>query len=127
MIADHPPRPPDDRRPGDRRPPTGGLRRGPGAGRGTPVRDDEGGVWIATGIVLGILMYAFIVLMDVAGFTAVLPLVVLPAVVLGLMAANNLLNGGRGYGHGSRPAPAPLTSADLDDLDGSDGDHPPTR
>jgi hypothetical protein len=48
-------------------------------------------------------------------------------VVLGLIAANSLLNGGRGYGRGSRPAPAPLTSADLDDLDGTDGERQPHR
>jgi hypothetical protein len=108
-----------------RHPVEGGRRaRATGAGR---VRDDSGGVWIATGIVLAILMYGFIVLMDVAGFTAVLPLVVLPPVVLGLIAANSLLNGGRGYGRGSRPAPAPLTSADLDDLDGTDGERQPHR
>ena len=72
-------------------------------------------MWIATGIVLGILMYAFIVLMDVAGFTAVLPLVVLPPVVLGLMAANNLLGGGRSHGRSpGRPVgqgQAPLSSS----------------
>jgi undecaprenyl diphosphate synthase len=108
-----------------RHPVEGGRRaRATGAGR---VRDDSGGVWIATGIVLAILMYGFIVLMDVAGFTAVLPLVVLPPVVLGLIAANSLLNGGRGYGRGSRPAPAPLTSADLDELDGTDGERQPHR
>jgi hypothetical protein len=61
-------------------------------------RDDAGGVWIATAVVLGVLMYGFIVLMDVAGFTEVLPLVVLPPVVLGLIAANNLLRGGGSQG-----------------------------
>ncbi len=78
-------------------------------------RDDAGGVWIVTGIVAGIAMYAFIVLMDVAGFTAVLPLVVLPPVVLGLIAANNLLGGGRSHGRSSgRPVgegQAPLSSS----------------
>jgi hypothetical protein len=86
-----------------------------------PGGDDAGGVWIATGIVLGVLMYGFIVLMDVAGFTAVAPLVVVPPVVLGLIAANSLLNGGRGYGRSARPAPAPLSSDDLDRSAGADG------
>jgi hypothetical protein len=58
-------------------------------------RDDEGGVWIITGIVLGVLVYAGIVLMDIAGFTVIAPLVILPPVVLGLMVANNLLGGRR--------------------------------
>jgi hypothetical protein len=71
-------------------------------------------VWIATGVVLGVLMYGFIVLMAVAGFSTVVPLVVLPPVVLGLIAANNLLNGGRGYGRPQQPAPAPLSSDDRD-------------
>jgi hypothetical protein len=64
-------------------------------------------VWIATAVVLCVIMYGFIVLMDVAGFTEVLPLVVLPPVVLGLIAANNLLRGGRsGSGSGGgRPGP----------------------
>jgi hypothetical protein len=87
-------------------------------------------VWIATGVVLGILMYGFIVLMDVAGFTAVLPLVVLPPVVLGLMAANGLINGPRGGRRRPAPAPGPLTAADLDrldDLGGVDGERPPRR
>jgi len=65
------------------------------------VVDDQGGVWIVTGIVLGVLLYALIVLMAVAGFTAVVPLVVLPPVVVGLIGANNLLGGGRGYGRNS--------------------------
>ena len=79
--------------------------------------DDAGGVWIVTGIVLGALLYAFIVLMEVAGFTAVAPLVVIPPVLLGLIAANNLLGGGRTYGrsrggpvepvNGKTPLPGP--------------------
>ena len=78
-------------------------------------RDDAGGVWIVTAWVLCVIMYGFIVLMDVAGFTEVLPLVVLPPIVLGLIAANNLLRGGssqrsRDGSSGGRP--------------GADGRHP---
>jgi hypothetical protein len=77
-------------------------------------RDDAGGVWIVTGIVLGVLLYGFIVLMDVAGFTAVAPLVVIPPVLLGLIAANNLLRGSRSHGQPTgRPVgggQAPLAS-----------------
>lgn len=80
--------------------------------------DDAGGVWIATGIVAGLMVYALIVLMDVAGFTAVLPLVVVPPVVLGLIAANSLLGGGRGHGRSSgRPVGeggTPLSSSGTD-------------
>jgi hypothetical protein len=93
-------------------------------GRARVPRDDAGGVWIVTGVVLGVLMYGFVVLMDVAGFTEVLPLVVLPPVVLGLIAANNLLGGGRGYGRGSaRPVgPDRATSAGGPDGAGSGTD-----
>jgi hypothetical protein len=75
-------------------------------------RDDAGGVWIVTAVVLCVIMYGFIVLMDVAGFTEVLPLVVLPPVVLGLIGANNLLRGGGSQG-GSTGGPP-----------GADGRHP---
>jgi hypothetical protein len=80
-----------------RRPELGSLSHRP--------RDDAGGVWIVTAVVLGVIMYGFIVLMDVAGFTEVLPLVVLPPVVLGLIGANNLLRGGgsQGGSTGGRP------------------------
>jgi len=61
-------------------------------------RDDRGGVWIVTGIVLCALVYAGCVLMAVAGFTAVVPLVVVPPVLLGIIAANSLLGGGRDHG-----------------------------
>jgi hypothetical protein len=77
--------------------------------------DDRGGVWIVTGIVLCVLLYAGIVLMDVAGFTAVVPLVVIPPVLLGLIGANNLLGGGRDHGRSpGRPVGqgrAPLSSS----------------
>jgi hypothetical protein len=77
--------------------------------------DEEGGVWIVTGWVLCLLVYALVVLMDVAGFTAVLPLVVLPPVVIGLIGANSLLGGGRHYGRRATSAvtgdPAPLPSS----------------
>jgi hypothetical protein len=66
-------------------------------------RGDSGGVWIVTGVVLGVLLYAGIVLMDVAGFTEVLPLVVVPPVLLGIIGAQNLLGGGRD--HGRTPGP----------------------
>jgi hypothetical protein len=82
--------------------------------------DDAGGVWIVTGVVLCVLVYGLVVLMDVAGFTEVAPLVILPPVVLGLIAANNLLRGGRGYGgsSGRRAGGAPS--------DGAAGEpHPP--
>ncbi len=67
------------------------------------LRDDDGGVWIVTGVLLGALLYAGIVATAIAGFSAAVPLVVLPPVVLGMMAANNLL-GRRGTGR-ERPAP----------------------
>jgi hypothetical protein len=70
-----------------------------------PRRDDAGGVWIVTGIVLGVLVYAGIVVTVMAGFTVALPLVVIPPVVVGLIGASNLLNGGRNP-H-ARPGPRP--------------------
>ncbi len=73
--------------------------RGPAGGRGD--RGDAGGVWIMTGWVAGLLVYAGVVLMAVAGFTAVLPLVVVPPVLLALIGGGNLL-GGRTHGQASR-------------------------
>ena len=40
----------------------------------------RGGVWIVTGVGARLLVYGGVVLMAVAGFTAVLPLVILPPV-----------------------------------------------
>lgn len=83
---------------------------------GTPrPRDDGGGVWIVTGLVLGAVVYAGLVLMVVAGVTAVVPLVLVPPVLIGLIAANNLLGGGRSHGRSpGRPVGqgrAPLSSS----------------
>ncbi len=72
-------------------------------------RDDAGGVWIAIGVLLGVLVYGLVVLMDVAGFTEVLPLVVIPPVVVGLIGANSLLGGGRGQ---RRSVGRPVASAE---------------
>jgi hypothetical protein len=83
----------------------GGSRRTP---RHSRHRDDTGGVWIATGIVLGLLLYALIVLMYVAGFSEVAPLVIIPPVLIGLIGANNLIGGGRHQGRPpGRVAPPP--------------------
>jgi hypothetical protein len=75
-------------------------------------------VWIATGLVLGAAVYAGLVLMVVAGVTAVVPLVIVPPVLVALIAANNLLGGGRSHGRSpGRPVGrgrAPLSSSGPD-------------
>ena len=85
-------------------------------GRRRPVRygsrrvDDAGGVWILTGVLLGVLVYAGVVVMYIAGFTPVAPLVVIPPVLIGLIGANSLLGGGRGHARSSAgPAAATPT------------------
>jgi hypothetical protein len=83
--------------------------------RTSRIPNDTGGVWIVTGIVLGLLVYAGMVLMLVAGFSGVAPMVVIPPVLLALIAANNLLGGGRTHGRSpGRPVgqgQAPLSSS----------------
>jgi hypothetical protein len=65
--------------------------------------------------VLGLLVYAGMVLMLAAGFSGVAPMVVIPPVLLALIAANNLLGGGRTHGRSpGRPVgqgQAPLSSS----------------
>ncbi len=77
--------------------------------------DDAGGVWIITGLVVGAIVYAGMVLMMIAGFTVVAPLVVIPPVLAALIGANNLIGGGRTHGRSSgRPVgqgQAPLSSS----------------
>jgi hypothetical protein len=77
--------------------------------------DDAGGVWIMTGIVLGLIVYAGIIVMAIAGFSAVVPLVVIPPVIVALIGASNLIGGGRTHGQpAGRPVErdrAPLSSS----------------
>jgi hypothetical protein len=98
--------------------------------------DDAGGVWIVTGIVLGVLLYGFIVLMDVAGFTPVAPLVVIPPILVALIGANSLLGGGRTRSSpqpvprrapvSSNGAPSPPRSSNGVDSQPADGTLPPS-
>jgi hypothetical protein len=77
-------------------------------------RADDGGVWIITGLVLGAIVYAGMVLMAIAGFTAVVPLVVIPPVLVAMIGANSLLGGGRGPSRSSGrdvPTGAPSSPA----------------
>jgi hypothetical protein len=59
------------------------------------VRDDAGGVWIVTGWVVGLVVYAGVVLAWHAGFTGAAPFVVIPAVLVVLIGAGNLVSGRR--------------------------------
>ena len=61
--------------------------------RSERVRDDAGGVWIITGWVVGLIVYAGVVLVWHAGFTAAAPFVVIPAVLVILIGAGNLVSG----------------------------------
>jgi hypothetical protein len=78
-----------------------------GAGRPSPgrragrVRDDAGGVWIVTGWVVGLAVYAMVVVAWLAGFGAAAPFVVIPAVLVAMIGIGNLINEGRSR----RPAP----------------------
>ena len=92
-------------------------------------RNDAGGVWIVTGWVVGLLFYAGLVLVWHAGFTAAAPFVVIPAVLVVMIGAGNLVSGrrpGRSAPRFNRPdlEPVPLRR------DGSpapgDGDGAPT-
>ena len=76
-------------------------------------RDDAGGFWIYTGVVLGLVVYVGVVVAWHAGFTAAAPFVVIPAVLVVMVGAGNLLSGkrpGRPAPRFNRPDPVPLTS-----------------
>jgi hypothetical protein len=97
----------------------GGLRTQWRARRGghaqTLPPSDEGGIWVMTGVVLVLIAYAGVIVLLIAGYTSVLPLVIVPLVMAGLIGANNLLGGGRTYGRTpGRPVgdgQAPLSSS----------------
>ena len=75
------------------------------------VRDDAGGVWIVTGWVVGLIVYAGVVLAWYAGFTAAAPFVVIPAVLVVMIGAGNLIGGrrpGRPAPRFTRPDPVPV-------------------
>ena len=75
------------------------------------VCDDAGGVWIVTGWVLGGLAYLGVVLAWHAGYTVAVPFVVIPAVLVFMVGAGNLLSGkrpGRPAPRFNRPDPVPL-------------------
>jgi len=75
---------------------TGGrVRSDVGDRREARRRDDEGGLWIRVGIVLGVLFYGFMVVLWAAGFTAILPFVIIPLVLVALIGSNALLGGPR--------------------------------
>jgi hypothetical protein len=89
------------------------------------VCDDAGGVWILTGWVLGGLVYVGVVLAWHAGFTAAVPFVVIPAVLVFMIGAGNLLSGkrpGRPGPRFNRPDPVPLTTFRRDGAAPADAD-----
>ena len=68
--------------------------------------DESGGLWIRIGIVGGVLLYAGVVVLDIAGFTEIFPFVVVPPVLVALIGANSLIGGGRARRRPpGRPAP----------------------
>ena len=116
---------------GDRRGGPPSRRRSMGPGH---VRDDAGGVWIKIGWVVGLLVYAGVLLSWHAGFTAAAPFAVIPAVLVVMVGAGNLLGGrrsGRPAPRFNRPDPVPISSIRHDTArrgtpagpagDGSDG------
>jgi len=80
---------------------------------GGRVRDEAGGVWINTGWVVGLLLYAGVVLAWHAGFNAAAPFVIIPAVLALMIGAGNLISGrrtGRPAPRFNRPDPVPISS-----------------
>jgi hypothetical protein len=69
---------------------------------------DAGGLWIGIGIAGGVALYAGMLIMLVAGFTPILPFVIIPPVLIGLIGANSLLGGPRR----PRPPARPIRPTD---------------
>ncbi|HEY1990139.1 MAG TPA: hypothetical protein VGG43_11790 [Acidimicrobiales bacterium] len=89
------------------------MRRRPVAGGVRPVGDpgdpgDAGGLWIGIGIAGGVALYAGMLIMLVAGFSPILPFVIIPPVLIGLIGANSLLGGPRR----PRPPARPIRPTD---------------
>lgn len=77
--------------------------------RNIRLHDDAGGVWIRVGVAGGVLLYAGLVVMLAAGFSAILPFVVIPLVLVALIGANSLLGGPR---RRQRPPGRPIRPTD---------------
>ena|GEM_PF-1066227 len=107
-------------------------RRRTAARRPDRVRDDAGGVWIITGWVLGGLVYLGVIVAWHAGFSPAAPFVVIPAVLVVMIGAGNLLTGkrpGRRAPQFNRPErldPIPLTTF-RHNTGPLDGPHVPER
>ncbi|HWE71425.1 MAG TPA: hypothetical protein VG205_13750 [Acidimicrobiales bacterium] len=71
-------------------------------------RDDAGGLWIGIGIAGGVVFYVGMLVMLVAGFTPILPFVIIPPVLLAMIGANSLLGGPRR----PKPPPRPIRPTD---------------
>jgi hypothetical protein len=82
------------------------------------LHDDAGGVWIRVGVAGGVLLYSGLVVMLAAGFTAILPFVVIPLVLVALIGANSLLGGPR---RRQRPPGRPIRPADRGVVPASSG------
>jgi len=92
------------------------------------VADDAGGVWITTGWILGIMVYAGVVLAWHAGFGAALPFVVIPAVLVVMIGAGNLVGARRPSRSGPRfhrpdlePLPVSVLHGERPPSPGDDG------
>jgi hypothetical protein len=69
-------------------------------------------VWIVTGWIVGLVVYAGLVVMWHAGFGAAAPFVVIPAVLVVMIGAGNLISGarpGRPAPRFDRPDPMPIS------------------
>ena len=70
---------------------------------------------IKVGVAGGVLLYLFCVVLAAAGFTAIVPLIVIVPILVLLVGGGNMLGGrshGRTRGGGRAFAPAPLSSSD---------------
>ncbi len=82
------------------------------------IDDDAGGIWVKTGIVLGVLFYALTVVMLLAGVTSVLPLVIVPPALVLMIALNSIIGGPRR----PQPRPVPLGGAMADGSEGQEAE-----
>ncbi len=68
-------------------------------------RSDDGGIWVRTGWILGILFYLLMLVMYRAGFHVILPFIVIPPALAVMIAGNSLLGGPRRRENELEPLP----------------------